>query len=159
LDYTKGILERLSAYRLLLSRYPELREKVTFIQIAVPSREDIPEYQHLRLRIENCVSRINGEFGKEGWVPVQYFYRSVSRTDLVAYYLAADVAAVTPLRDGMNLVAKEFCAARFDAQGALVLSEFAGAADELRLGALIVNPYDVGSFADVLHRALCMGES
>src|SRR5262249_51825945 len=79
--------------------------------------------------------------------------------DLIAYYLAADVAAVTPLRDGMNLVAKEFCAARFDAQGALVLSEFAGAADELRLGALIVNPYDVGSFADVLHRALCMGES
>jgi alpha,alpha-trehalose-phosphate synthase [UDP-forming] len=159
LDYTKGILERLSAYRLLLSRYPELRGKVTLIQIAVPSREDIPEYQQLRLKIENCVSRINGEYGKDGWAPVQYFYRGISRTDLIAYYRAADVAAITPLRDGMNLVAKEFCAARFDARGALVLSEFAGAVDELRIGALIVNPYDVERFADILHTALDLNES
>lgn len=159
LDYTKGILERLSAYRLLLSRHPELREKVTLIQITVPSREDIPEYQHLRVRIENSVSRINGEFGRDAWIPVQYFYRSVSHTDLIAYYRAADVAAITPLRDGMNLVAKEFCASRFDTRGALVLSEFAGAADELRIGALMVNPYDSERFADVLHDALCLSES
>jgi trehalose 6-phosphate synthase len=159
LDYTKCIFERLSAYRLLLSRYPELRGNVTLIQIAVPSREDIAEYRQLRLRIEDYVSRINEQFGKPGWVPVQYLYRSVSRQDLIAYYRAADVAAVTPLRDGMNLVAKEFCAARFDARGVLVLSEFAGAADELRTGALIVNPYDVDGLADVLHRALFMSES
>jgi trehalose-6-phosphate synthase len=159
LDYTKGILERLSAYRSLLSRHPELRGKVTLIQIAVPSREEVPEYRQLRLRIENCVSRLNAEYGKDDWVPVRYFYGSVSRTDLIAHYRAADVAAVTPLRDGMNLVAKEFCATRFDARGALVLSEFAGAADELEIGALIVNPYDVERFADVLHRALYLSAS
>jgi alpha,alpha-trehalose-phosphate synthase [UDP-forming] len=159
LDYTKGILERLSAYRILLSRYPELRERVTLIQIVVPSREEIPEYRQLRLKIENIVSNVNGEFGKPGWVPVQYFYRSVCRTDLVAYYRAADVAMVTPLRDGMNLVAKEFCASRCDARGALVLSEFAGAADELRQGAFIVNPHDVEELADVLHRALSLSEA
>jgi trehalose 6-phosphate synthase len=156
LDYTKGILERLSAYSLLLSRHPELREKVTLIQIAVPTREDIPEYQQLRHRIESCVSEINRQYGQHGWIPVQYFYRSISQTALIAYYRAADVGVVTPLRDGMNLVAKEFCAARFDERGVLVLSEFAGAADELRSGALIVNPYDAEGFVDVLHRALCL---
>lgn len=154
LDYTKGILERLSAYRLLLSRQPELRERVALIQIVVPSREDIAEYRQLRSKIENVVSNVNGEYGKPGWIPVQYFYRSISRADLVAYYRAADVAMVTPLRDGMNLVAKEFCASRCDDRGALVLSEFAGAAGELRQGAFIVNPHDVEDLADVLHRAL-----
>jgi trehalose 6-phosphate synthase len=159
LDYTKGILERLSAYRILLSRYPELRERITLIQIVVPSREDIAEYRQLRLNIENLVSNINGEYGRPGWIPIQYFYRSVCRTDLLAYYRAADVAMVTPLRDGMNLVAKEFCASRCDARGALVLSEFAGAADELRLGAFLVNPHDVEDLADVLRRALSLSES
>jgi alpha,alpha-trehalose-phosphate synthase [UDP-forming] len=158
LDYTKGIIERLSAYRILLSRYPELREKVTLIQIVVPSREDIAEYQQLRVKIENLVSNINGEYGKPGWIPVQYFYRSIPQTDLVAYYRAADVAMVTPLRDGMNLVAKEFCAARSDVRGALVLSEFAGAADELQAGAFLVNPHDVEGMADALHRALSLSE-
>jgi alpha,alpha-trehalose-phosphate synthase [UDP-forming] len=159
LDYTKGIIERLSAYRILLSRFPELRERVTLIQIVVPSREDIAEYQQLRLKIENLVSNVNGEYAKPGWIPVQYFYRSVSQTDLVAYYRTADVAMVTPLRDGMNLVAKEFCASRFDLRGALVLSEFAGAAEELRTGAFIVNPHDLEGLADILHRALCLSES
>jgi len=159
LDYTKGIIERLSAYRILLSRYPELHERVTLIQIVVPSREDIAEYQQLRLKIENLVSNVNGEYAKPGWIPVQYFYRSVSQTDLVAYYRTANVAMVTPLRDGMNLVAKEFCASRFDLRGALVLSEFAGAADELRAGAFIVNPHDIEALADVLHHALTLSES
>jgi trehalose 6-phosphate synthase len=159
LDYTKGIIERLSAYRMLLNRFPELRERVTLIQIVVPSREDIAEYQQLRLKIENLVSNVNGEYGKPGWIPVQYFYRSVSLKDLVAYYRTADVAMVTPLRDGMNLVAKEFCASRFDLRGALVLSEFAGAADELRTGAFIVNPHDLEGLADALHRALSLSES
>jgi trehalose 6-phosphate synthase len=158
LDYTKGILERLSAYQVFLNRHPELHDRVTLIQIVVPSREDIPEYRQLRLRIENLVSNINGEYGRPGWVPVQYFYRSVSRTDLIAYYRAADVAAVTPLRDGMNLVAKEFCASRVDGLGALVLSEFAGAAEELRPGAFIVNPHDVEDCADVFRRALSLSE-
>jgi alpha,alpha-trehalose-phosphate synthase [UDP-forming] len=159
LDYTKGIIERLSAYRLLLSRFPELRERVTLIQIVVPSRENIGEYQRLRLKIENLVSNVNGEYGKPGWIPVHYFYRSVSQTDVVAYYRTADVAMVTPLRDGMNLVAKEFCASRCDLRGALVLSEFAGAADELRNGAFIVNPHDLEVMADVLHHALNLNES
>jgi len=159
LDYTKGIIERLSAYRILLSRFPELRERVTLIQLVVPSRADIAEYQQLRLKIENLVSNVNREYGKPGWIPVQYFYRSVSQTDLVAYYRTADVAMVTPLRDGMNLVAKEFCASRCDLRGALVLSEFAGAADELRTGALIVNPHDLEGMADALHRALNLNES
>jgi trehalose 6-phosphate synthase len=159
LDYTKGILERLSAYRLLLARHPELQERVTLIQVVVPSREDIPEYHDLRLRIENLVSNINGEYGRPGWTPIQYFYRSISQIDLIAYYRAADVASVTPLRDGMNLVAKEFCSSRNDNRGALVLSEFAGAAEELRNGAFIVNPHDLETYAEVLHRALNLNES
>jgi trehalose 6-phosphate synthase len=158
LDYTKGVLERLSAYRMLLKRHAELRERVTLIQIVVPSREEIPEYRDLRLRIENLVSNINGEYGRPGWSPVQYFYRCISRTDLVAYYRAAAVASVTPLRDGMNLVAKEFCSCRGDNRGVLVLSEFAGAAEELRIGAFIVNPHDVEGFADVLYRALDLND-
>jgi trehalose 6-phosphate synthase len=159
LDYTKGILEKLSAYRLLLKRYSEFRERVTLIQIVVPSREEILEYQELRVQIEKLVSNINGEYGKPGWVPVQYFYRNVSRADLVAYYRAASIAAVTPLRDGMNLVAKEFCASRIDAQGVLILSEFAGAVEELRSGAFLVNPHDIEHFAEVLRCALCLDES
>jgi trehalose 6-phosphate synthase len=142
----------------LLKRHPELRERVTLIQVVVPSREEIPEYRDLRFRIETLVSNINGEYGRPGWTPVQYFYRCISRTNLVAYYRAASVASVTPLRDGMNLVAKEFCSSRNDNRGVLILSEFAGAAEELRAGALIVNPHDVEAFADVLHRGLELNE-
>jgi alpha,alpha-trehalose-phosphate synthase [UDP-forming] len=156
LDYTKGIIERLHAFRTLLECHPELRNRVTFVQVVVPSREDIPEYKQLRLRIETLVSKINGEYGDPGWAPIQYFYRSVPRTELLALYQAADVALVTPLRDGMNLVAKEFCAARGDYNGVLVLSEFAGAADELATGALVVNPHDSEGVAAMLYLALHM---
>jgi trehalose 6-phosphate synthase len=111
LDYTKGIPLRLKAFQSLLSRFPELRERVSYIQVVVPSREDIPRYQELKTEIEQLVSKINGSFVHPGgWVPVWYVYRSLSRLDLLAYYRAADIALVTPLRDGMNLVAKEYCA-------------------------------------------------
>src|SRR5438132_3878226 len=104
------------------------------------------------------VSKINGEYTRPGWVPIHYFHRSFPRKELIAFYRAADVALVTPLRDGMNLVAKEFCAARIDNRGALVLSEFAGAAAELQNGALLVNPHDIDTVASVLARALRMTE-
>jgi alpha,alpha-trehalose-phosphate synthase [UDP-forming] len=158
LDYTKGIVERLNAFRTFLECHPEMRNRVTFVQIVVPSREDIPEYKRLKLRIETLVSKINGEYGTPGWVPVQYLYRSVPRAELLALYRAAHVALITPLKDGMNLVAKEFCAARGDYAGVLVLSEFAGAADELSNGALIVNPHDCEGVAAMLYLALHMDE-
>src|SRR6185369_9815208 len=154
LDYTKGIPERLTAFKTVLARNPELCGKVTLLQFVVPSREDIPEYTDLKLRIEMLVSKINGEYGVPGWVPVQYFHRSVSRKELITLYRAADVAVVTPLKDGMNLVAKEFCAARVDSKGVLVLSEFAGAAAELKCGALLVNPHDTDVVASVIRKAL-----
>jgi len=156
LDYTKGIPERLTAFQTLLERYPELRGGVTFLQFVVPSRETIQEYKELKVRIEILVSEINGQYSIPGWVPVHYFYRSVVHSELIALYRAADVALVTPLKDGMNLIAKEFCASRADSQGVLVLSEFAGAADELKCGALLLNPYDAESVASALRKALQM---
>ncbi len=158
LDYSKGIPERLAAFELLLEQTPELHGRVTLLQIVVPSREEIPEYQQLRHRIELLVSRINGAYARPGWTPINYFYRAVSNDDLMAFYGAANVAVVTPLKDGMNLVAKEFCAARSGEGGVLVLSEFAGAAEELRCGALLVNPHDTKGFAAVLRRALEMDQ-
>src|SRR5581483_6012701 len=140
LDYTKGIPERLKAFRLLLRRFPELRRQITLAQIVVPSREDIPKYKELRRDIELLVSQINGEFSERGWVPIHYMHRNVGRDELLAHYRAADVALITPLKDGMNLVAKEFCAAQVDERGVVVISEFAGASDELRHGAILVNP-------------------
>jgi alpha,alpha-trehalose-phosphate synthase [UDP-forming] len=159
LDYTKGIPERLMAFQELLKRRPELRGQVTMTQIVVPSRETIPEYRQLRLCIETMVSKINGEFSIPGWIPIHYYYRAFSRPELIRFYRAAHVAAVTPLRDGMNLVAKEFCASRVDKRGVLVLSEFAGAADELKDGALLVNPHDTEALAATFDVALQMEES
>ncbi len=159
LDYTKGIPERLIAFQTLLRSCPELRGRVTMIQIVVPSREDIPEYIELRLRIERLVGNINGEYSSPEWIPVHYFHRTISRTELLAFYRAAHAALITPLKDGMNLVAKEFCASRIDNRGVLVLSEFAGAAAELRNGAVLVNPNDTEKLAEVIARALQMSES
>jgi trehalose 6-phosphate synthase len=158
LDYTKGIPERLKAFRKLLEKHPELYRKVSLIQVVVPSREEIPKYQELKIQIERLVSQINGHFGGPSWVPVHYLHRHLSRAELVAYYRAADVALVTPLKDGMNLVAKEFCASKVDDKGVLVLSEFAGSANQLRGGALLVNPYDTETVASVLYQALHMSE-
>ncbi|MBG0818135.1 trehalose-6-phosphate synthase [Planomonospora sp. ID82291] len=142
LDYTKGIGQRLKAFGELLAEGAVKQGEAAFVQIATPSRERVEEYIRLRDSIELQVGRINGEQGDLGQQPVQYLHQSYGRDELAALYLAADVMVVTPLRDGMNLVAKEYIACRNDLRGALVLSEFAGAADELRQ-AFMVNPYDV----------------
>jgi len=154
LDYTKGIPERIQAIRTLLRRYPDIQGTFNFVQIAVPSREDVGEYQELRTEIEQLIGRVNGEFSRPGWVPVHYHYRSLPHDELAAYYAAADIGLVTPLRDGMNLVAKEYCAASTDGDGVLILSEFAGAAAQLQRDAYLVNPYDTEGVARALHRTL-----
>ncbi|MBU1230399.1 MAG: trehalose-phosphatase [Proteobacteria bacterium] len=154
LDYSKGIPERLQAFRRALIRYPELRGRVSFIQVLVPSREGVGEYQELKNEIEQLVTQINGEFTQPGWVPIHHLYRNLPRAELVANYLAADIAMVTSLRDGMNLVAKEYCASNTPETGALILSEFTGAAAQFqRLGAFLVNPYDIDEVADALNAA------
>ena len=155
LDYSKGLEKRLLAVERLLSTHPEWRERIRFVQVAVPSREGLAAYRSVRRSVEELVGRINGRFGTHRWTPIRYINRSVNDTVLSALYRAADVLLVTPLRDGMNLVAKEFVATRTDNDGVLVLSEFAGAADELTR-AVIVNPYDVDGLAEALHLALTM---
>ena len=155
LDYTKGIPRRLEAIERLLARDPDLAERMRFIQVAVPSRGEVDAYQRFKRQVEERVGRINGASGRLGSAPVHYVHRSVSLHELAALYVAADVMLVTPLRDGMNLVAKEFVATRVDNGGVLVLSEFAGAAAELD-GAVVVNPYDVDAVAASIRRGLTM---
>ncbi|QRN95648.1 bifunctional alpha,alpha-trehalose-phosphate synthase (UDP-forming)/trehalose-phosphatase [Archangium violaceum] len=157
LDYTKGIPRRLLAVQRLLEREPAWRNRLRFVQVAVPSRTAVADYATYREKVDELVGRINGLYGSVHNVPVHYLYRSFNEKQLAALYRAADVMLVTPIRDGMNLVAKEFCAARPDEDGVLVLSEFAGAADELA-DALMVNPYDVDGMADMLEAALEMPE-
>ena len=153
LDYTKGIGQRLRAYRELLSEGRVSTPDTVFVQVATPSRERVEHYGELREDVEREVGHINGEFGRVGIPAVHYLRQSYSREELAALYLAADVMAVTPLRDGMNLVAKEYVAARGDLRGALVLSEFAGAARELK-HAYMCNPHDINSIKDALMRAV-----
>lgn len=155
LDYTKGIDARLKAFTSLLERAPRHGSRYSLVQIAVPSREQVPAYQDLRSDIEQIVGRVNGDFAEPGRVPVSYLYRSLPFEDIIAYYVAADIMLVTPLRDGMNLVAKEYAATRVDDDGVLILSEFAGAAEQLR-SAILVNPYDIDAVADSLERAAQM---
>ena len=157
LDYTKGIPRRLLAFERLLGREPALRDAIRYIQIAVPSRERVDSYQLFRKEVEEAVGRINGASATIRSTPVHYMHQSVTRRQLVALYSAADVMIVTPLRDGMNLVAKEFVASRPDGDGVLILSEFAGAADELR-DAIMVNPYDVEALRLAIRQALTMEE-
>ena len=136
LDYSKGIPERLRAFRNALERYPELRGRVVLIQVVVPSRVEIPRYHEFKQRIDRLVGDINGRFSTSTWMPVQYHFRGLDREDLLAHYRACDIAFITPLKDGMNLVAKEYCACRIEEDGALILSQFAGAAEQLKSGAL-----------------------
>jgi alpha,alpha-trehalose-phosphate synthase [UDP-forming] len=159
LDYSKGIPERLRAYRDALERYPELRGRVVLIQVVVPSRVEIPRYHEFKQRIDRLVGDINGRFSTSTWLPVQYHFRSLQREDLLAHYRGCDIAFVTPLKDGMNLVAKEYCACRVDQNGVLILSHFAGAAEQLKSGALLVNPYDVEEVADTILRAFRMSDA
>ena len=158
LDYTKGIPLRLRAFHELLQDRKLSVNECVMVQIAVPSREAVPGYEETRREVELTVGRINGEFSMPGKVAVHYFRRSLSREDLVAYYLAADVMLVTPLRDGMNLVAKEYVMCRENGTGVLVLSEFAGAARELRR-ALLVNPRDLETLKKTIEQAVRMPES
>ncbi|NUP04437.1 MAG: bifunctional alpha,alpha-trehalose-phosphate synthase (UDP-forming)/trehalose-phosphatase [Polyangiaceae bacterium] len=158
LDYTKGLLRRMLAIERLLEREPEWRGKIRFVQLCVPSRESVDDYKSFRRELEQCVGRINGKYATLHGPPVHYLYRSVSQSELCALYRAADVMLVTPLRDGMNLVAKEFVATRTDGDGVLVLSEFAGAASEMG-EAVLTNPYDVEVLASSISRALQMPET
>lgn len=151
LDYTKGILHRLTAYGELLDE-DRLRKRTVLIQVASPSRERVEAYRSLRDEVEVTVGRINGQHGEIGFPPVHYLHQTYPRDEMAALYLAADVMLVTPLRDGMNLVAKEYVACRYDESGTLVLSEFTGAADELR-GAFLVNPHDIEGLKDAIVRA------
>jgi len=156
LDHTKGLEDRLLAYEMLLGRNPELREKVFLLQIATPSREDVEAYQDLRHRLDNLSGKINGGYATHDWVPLRYVNRSYRRDELAGMYRAAHVGLVTPLRDGMNLVAKEYVAAQNPADpGVLILSEFAGAAAQMT-SALIVNPLDREQVSDAIRLALSM---
>ena len=156
LDYSKGLPHRMRAFREMLQRYPDTHNSATLIQIASPSREDVSAYTDILHELESLCGSINGNFGELDWMPVRYMHRTVARARLPGLYRASRVALVTPLRDGMNLVAKEFIAAQ-DPQdpGVLVLSRFAGAAEQLR-DALLVNPYDVEGTANAIHMALQM---
>ena len=140
----------------MLRQFPEQRGHITLVQVVVPSREEIPNYKQLRREVELLVSQINGEYTQPGWVPVHYIHRNLGREELLSYYRAADIGLVTPLKDGMNLVAKEFCAAQIDERGVLIVSEFAGAGPELRSGAILVNPNDFAEVAQALHDATQM---
>ena len=155
LDYTKGIEERLLGFERFLELYPAYRGKVTLVLIAVPSRTRVAEYVALKRRIDELVGRMVGRFSFGGWVPIRYLYTQFSTEELLAYYQAADVALVTPLRDGMNLVAKEYAVSHLGDAGVLILSEFAGAAQELK-SALQVNPYDIDQIASAVHQAVEM---
>jgi len=156
LDYTKGIPQRLLAFEKFLKENKKYHGKITFMLIVVPSRSNVDQYQELKTEVEQLVGRIDGEFRTFGWSPIQYFYRSFSFAALTALYKAADIAMITPLRDGMNLVAKEYVASKEESkQGVLILSEMAGAADEL-IDALIVNPQDQASLVNALLTALEM---
>ncbi len=157
LDYTKGIDVRLKAFQELLANRPETASDSVFVQVAVPSRERIFEYQEIRRQVEELVGQINGQHAQVGTALVHYLHRPLPFEELIAIYRAADVMVVTPLCDGMNLVSKEYVATQLDNAGVLILSEFAGAAEELR-AALHVNPHDVDGIAEAMERAVTMSE-
>ena len=155
LDYTKGLAERLRGYERFLERYPDWRGKVTFLLLVVPSRVEVSQYAELKHALDERVGAINGRFGTVDWAPIIYQYRSAPFDELVAMYRLADVALITPLRDGMNLVAKEYLACKTDDTGVLILSEMAGAAREMN-EALLINPHHWEEIAEALERALTM---
>ncbi|HQP32255.1 MAG TPA: trehalose-6-phosphate synthase, partial [Deltaproteobacteria bacterium] len=152
----KGIPHRLRAFALALERYPEIRRQVTFVQVVVPSRQRVTEYDKLKQEIERMVGEINGRYTEVGWIPIHYIFRSLNRSELIAYYKTCEIALITPLKDGMNLIAKEYCASNIEEKGVLILSEFAGAASQLYQHAVTVNPFDVQGTADAIHKAFTM---
>ena len=158
LDYSKGIPQRLRAFELFLSKYPDFKEKVSLFMVVVPSRDSVSKYKQLKEEIDLLVGRINGQFSKLNWTPIHYFYRSFPLPALSAFYRISDVALVSPMRDGMNLVCKEYVASRLDKKGVLILSEMAGASKELS-DAIIVNPNDIHQLVEAMHKALTMPEA
>ncbi len=155
LDYTKGIPNRLWAFERFLEKYPEFRQKVTLIMLAVPSRGQVDQYQQLKREVDELVGHINGEYGSINYTPIWYFYRSLPFSNLIELYSSCDVALITPVRDGMNLVAKEYVASRINNTGVLILSEMAGVAKEMG-ESLIINPVDTEDMADCIKQALTM---
>ncbi len=156
LDYTKGIPERFLAFERMLEKYPDVQGNISLIQIVVPSRLRVRDYQDLKESLDTLAGRINSRFSKHGWIPIHYIFRSLDRTQLLGHYRACEIALITPLRDGMNLVAKEYCASSVDNNGVLILSEFTGAAEQLAKGAIMVNPYDLEGTADAIYTAYIM---
>jgi trehalose 6-phosphate synthase len=156
LDYSKGIIEKLKAYRNAFERYPDLREKVILVQVLVPSRRSIPMYASLKEEIERLVGEINGQFTTHGWVPIHYMYRSLGRPELISYYRTAEVLLITAIKDGMNLVAKEYCASNLEQKGVVILSEYAGTVSQFHRYSLVVNPYDIEGVANAIHEAVVM---
>ena len=157
LDYTKGIDKRLKAFEYFLDKYPEFKGKVRLVMLAVPSRAKVPQYQRLKKEIDQLVGRINGKFAEINWTPIWYFYRSLPFENLIDLYTSSEVALLTPIRDGMNLVAKEYIASKVDKKGVLILSEMTGAANEMS-EALLINPNNFEEIADTLKLALEMPE-
>ncbi len=157
LDYSKGIPQRLRAFELFFERYPEYKEQVSLFLIVVPSRDKVDQYRNLKIEIDELVGRINGKYSRLSWTPVHYFYRSFPIESLSAFYRMAHVALITPLRDGMNLVCKEYIASKLDKRGVLILSEMAGAAKELS-DAILINPNDIDELVEAFHQALSMPE-
>ncbi|WP_162054881.1 bifunctional alpha,alpha-trehalose-phosphate synthase (UDP-forming)/trehalose-phosphatase [Pontibacter pamirensis] len=157
LDYSKGIAQRLKAFELFLEKYPQFHERVTLLMLVVPSRDAVEKYKELKEEIDELVGRINGRYSRISWNPIQYFYRSYPLETLSAFYRMADVALVTPMRDGMNLVCKEYIASKSDQKGVLILSEMAGASKELS-DALLINPNDINQMVEALNTALTMPE-
>ena len=156
LDYTKGIRERFLAFERLLQKHPEMIGQISLLQIVVPSRLNVAEYVDLKRGLDFEAGRINSVYSQHGWVPILYEFRTLTREQLLGHYKAADIALITPLRDGMNLVSKEFCASCTDENGVLILSRFAGAAAQLGKGALLVNPFDYDEIADAIFAACVM---
>ena len=157
LDYSKGIPQRLKAFERFLEQYPEFKEKVSLVMLVVPSRDKVSKYQELKEDVDLLVGRINGKFGRINWTPIHYFYRSLPLEALSGFYRMAHVALVTPMRDGMNLVCKEFIASKLNQKGVLILSEMCGASKELS-DAILINPNDLNAMVEALHRALTMPE-
>ena len=155
LDYTKGIANRILAYRAFLEANPDWRDRVVLLVVVVPSCTGVVDYQRMKSRIDELVGEVNGTFGSLSWMPVLYQYKSFPQEELLPLYAASDVMLVTPLRDGMNLIAKEYVAARCDGKGVLVLSEMTGAASELG-EAVLVNPNDIPEMASALATAMAM---
>jgi trehalose 6-phosphate synthase/phosphatase len=155
LDYTKGVVNRIKAFELFLTKYPEYLEKVRLVMLTVPSRSNVSDYKRLKKETDEIVGRVNGKFATINWTPIWYYYRAMAFDDLIDLYMTSDIAMITPVRDGMNLVAKEFIATRVKGDGVLILSEMAGASKEL-FESVLINPFDLDQMADALLTALQM---